>query len=301
MLMKDTGSATANQDSQLGGNPSMDMRSMAKMFWGEEMGLVMPPMLDASATPMTRLLAKGVVTSMVRRMGWNSEKHSTGAATLEIHMDAKAATNMDASSTFRGTLPTRESTATAICFAMKCLDKAAAMEKPPSSSMVTWENMAWKIAFAASGADMRSGWFGWLVSTSTRRTAAKGGTSKAVAKRGMASVAHRRDTNANNAAQLDFSGSSKRSAMSSPRKVPMQSSRKNVLLLAMSHARRPPTWGPASTVAATVRRSMATMSRHTVFLSTLICCRKFWDRDSLAAATSPFSYRIEYKSTSRSM
>eukprot|EP00983_Pelagomonas_calceolata_P040800 1137785-Pelagomonas_calceolata.AAC.7 len=51
--MKDTGSATANQDSQLGGNPSMDMRSMAKMFWGEEMGLVMPPMLDASATPMT--------------------------------------------------------------------------------------------------------------------------------------------------------------------------------------------------------------------------------------------------------
>eukprot|EP00983_Pelagomonas_calceolata_P040802 1137785-Pelagomonas_calceolata.AAC.9 len=44
---------------------------------------------------------------------------------------------MDASSTFRGTLPTRESTATAICFAMKCLDKAAAMEKPPSSSMVT--------------------------------------------------------------------------------------------------------------------------------------------------------------------
>jgi len=41
---------------------------------------------------LTRLLAKGVVTSMVRRMGWKSEKHSTGAATLEIHMEANAAT-----------------------------------------------------------------------------------------------------------------------------------------------------------------------------------------------------------------
>jgi len=52
-LMPDTGSATANQESQLGGWPSMDIRSMAKMFWGDEMGLVMPPMLEARATPIT--------------------------------------------------------------------------------------------------------------------------------------------------------------------------------------------------------------------------------------------------------
>jgi hypothetical protein len=41
----------ANHDSQLGGWLSMDMRSIAKMFCGEEMGLVMPPMLEARATP----------------------------------------------------------------------------------------------------------------------------------------------------------------------------------------------------------------------------------------------------------
>lgn len=29
------------------------MRSMAKMFCGEEIGLVMPPMLEARATPIT--------------------------------------------------------------------------------------------------------------------------------------------------------------------------------------------------------------------------------------------------------
>lgn len=38
-----TGRATANQVSQEGGSPPMDMRSMAKMFWGDEMGDVMPP------------------------------------------------------------------------------------------------------------------------------------------------------------------------------------------------------------------------------------------------------------------
>jgi len=52
-LIQDTGRAMANHDSQLGGSPSMDMRSMAKIFWGEEMGLVMPPILDAKATPIT--------------------------------------------------------------------------------------------------------------------------------------------------------------------------------------------------------------------------------------------------------
>lgn len=48
-------------------------------------------------------------------MGCTSEKHSTGAATLEIHMLAKVATNMEASSTLRGLRPTRDSTATASC------------------------------------------------------------------------------------------------------------------------------------------------------------------------------------------
>jgi hypothetical protein len=49
------------------------------------------------------------------KMGCTIEKHSTGAATLLIHMDANVATNMDASSTLCGRRPTRDSTATASC------------------------------------------------------------------------------------------------------------------------------------------------------------------------------------------
>jgi hypothetical protein len=38
-----TGSATANHASHEGGSPPADMRSIAKMFWGEDIGDVMPP------------------------------------------------------------------------------------------------------------------------------------------------------------------------------------------------------------------------------------------------------------------
>lgn len=65
----ETGSATANHSSHEGGLPSMDMRSMAKMFWGEEMGEVMPPTLEARAMPMTRALPKGWPGSSVLRGG----------------------------------------------------------------------------------------------------------------------------------------------------------------------------------------------------------------------------------------
>ena len=47
---KATGRA-ANQESQEGAFPSMDMRSMANRFWGLLMGLVMPPKLLAMAMP----------------------------------------------------------------------------------------------------------------------------------------------------------------------------------------------------------------------------------------------------------
>jgi hypothetical protein len=47
-----TGSATPNHCSHEGGEPARDMRSMANMFWGDEMGEVMPPRLLASAMPV---------------------------------------------------------------------------------------------------------------------------------------------------------------------------------------------------------------------------------------------------------
>lgn len=46
-----TGRATANQESQEGVLPPRPISWMAKMFCGEEMGLVMPPRLDARAIP----------------------------------------------------------------------------------------------------------------------------------------------------------------------------------------------------------------------------------------------------------
>ena len=47
----ETGKAIANQASQDGAVPSADMRSIAKMFWGLLMGLVIPPKLLARAIP----------------------------------------------------------------------------------------------------------------------------------------------------------------------------------------------------------------------------------------------------------
>ena len=50
---------------------------------------------------MTSALEKGrPCAGTVRRMGCSSEKQSTGAATFVIHIDAKVAVNMLASSTY---------------------------------------------------------------------------------------------------------------------------------------------------------------------------------------------------------
>ena len=57
-------------------------------------------------SPRTRLLAKLWPEGSVRKMGCSSEKHSTGAATLVIHMDANVATSMLAISTYCGLLDT---------------------------------------------------------------------------------------------------------------------------------------------------------------------------------------------------
>ncbi len=72
----------------------------------------------------------------MRRIGSSTEKHSTGAATLVIHIDAKVATNMLAISTACGLALTFPSTQTATRLAMKCFVKALAIANPPSSSMI---------------------------------------------------------------------------------------------------------------------------------------------------------------------
>lgn len=72
------------------------------------------------------------------------EKHSTGAATLLIHILANIATNMLTSRTVLGFVPALLSTRVAIIFAMLYLESAAAMVKPPSNSIMTGVHMAEK-------------------------------------------------------------------------------------------------------------------------------------------------------------
>jgi len=78
------------------------------------------------------------------------EKHNTGAATLLIHILAKAATNMFVISTVRGLVPALLRTKVAILLAMSYFDKAAATVKPPRSNMIVGVHIAAKIYLAAS-------------------------------------------------------------------------------------------------------------------------------------------------------
>ncbi len=78
------------------------------------------------------------------------EKHSTGAATLLIHILAKAATNIFVTRTVRGFVPALLSTNVAILFAISYLDNAAAIVKPPRRSMIVGVHIAAKIYLVAS-------------------------------------------------------------------------------------------------------------------------------------------------------
>ena len=70
------------------------------------------------------------------------EKHNTGAATLLIHMLAISATNMLVSRTVRGRVPALLRTKVAMSLASEYLDNAAAIVKPPRSSMITGVHIA---------------------------------------------------------------------------------------------------------------------------------------------------------------
>lgn len=65
------------------------------------------------------------------------EKQSTGDATLLIHMLRIMATNILVMRTVRGLVPALLRTKVAIIFAIWNFDSAAAIVKPPSSSMMT--------------------------------------------------------------------------------------------------------------------------------------------------------------------
>ena len=75
---------------------------------------------------------------------WMIEKQRTGAATLLIHILANMATNMLVRSTVRGFVPALLRTKVAIILAMLYLESAAAIVKPPRSSIITGVHIAAK-------------------------------------------------------------------------------------------------------------------------------------------------------------
>jgi hypothetical protein len=83
------------------------------------------------------------------------DKQRTGAATLLIHILAKAATNMLVIRTVRGRVPALLRTKVAILLAISYFERAAATVKPPSSSKITGVHMAATINLVASFASSR--------------------------------------------------------------------------------------------------------------------------------------------------
>ena len=75
--MKATGSATANQLSQDTELPPRPISWMAKMFCGDEMGLVMPPRLEARAMPATdhKVVAQVAFSQKIYHNLGNMEPH----------------------------------------------------------------------------------------------------------------------------------------------------------------------------------------------------------------------------------
>lgn len=143
----------------------------------------MPPRLDARAMPSTKALLYVDLDGSVRRIGWISEKHSTGAATFEIHIDAKQATPMYASNTAPGLVPASDRTRDARILSMFCFDSAPARVKPPTSRTIVPVNIWLKMYLLASVAVSRLS--RPSVERSTRRTTTRKGTSSEVANNGM--------------------------------------------------------------------------------------------------------------------
>jgi len=115
---------------------------------------------------------------------WTIEKQRTGAATLEIHMLANMATNIEVTRTVLGFVPALLSTKVAIIFAILYFESAAAMVKPPSKSMMTGVHIAPKTYEAACLDSSRL--CGLSSDRTTRNVTTRNGTSIEVTNNGIA-------------------------------------------------------------------------------------------------------------------
>ena len=174
------------------------------MFCGEAIGEAAPPMLDASAMPRINAFDMSESTGRFRSMGWMMLKQSTGAATLEIHILKNIATNMFVMITVLALVPALLSTNVAIILAMLYFDRAAAIVKPPSNSIMTGVHIEAKTAFVASFASslLYGFWSDLIIPSITTRK----GMRRDVTNKGIGSVAHNKDTKTSMARQFCCSG-----------------------------------------------------------------------------------------------
>jgi len=84
-------------------------------------------------------------------------KHSVGAATLLIHIEAKQATPICINSTKLGFVPARLRILVAMITSIRVLLSAAAMVKPPMRSMIVEVNIWEKMNLQESGRFEESG------------------------------------------------------------------------------------------------------------------------------------------------
>jgi hypothetical protein len=111
------------------------------------------------------------------------DRHNTGAATLLIHMLAKAATNIFVTNTVRGLVPALLRTNVAILFAISYFERAAATVNPPRRSKMTGVHIAATMYLVAALASNRL----WGLSSDriTLKTTHRNGIKREVTNRGM--------------------------------------------------------------------------------------------------------------------
>lgn len=126
-----------------------------------------------------------------------SEKHNTGAATFDTHIEANNETPIIVKSTTDGVVPAFDKIHVDNNLAMLYLDNAAAKVKPPNNNKITEFHIVDNIYFEALGASIAepSSFFKMLQLTIIT------GMNKEVTNNGIVSVAHSNEAPINNAKQ----------------------------------------------------------------------------------------------------
>mmetsp|Transcript_35490 Transcript_35490/g.107198 ORF Transcript_35490/g.107198 Transcript_35490/m.107198 type:complete len:365 (+) Transcript_35490:416-1510(+) len=152
----------------------------AAMFCGEEMGVVMPPMLQEKARPSKSAREYRQSVGMSRNNGFNTSISNKGAVTFESNADKPRPKNMIANMKRKGLPPSRRCKNDAVRHSSWHVVNTELITKPHSTKYKESVNTLAKTRFACS----------CRVPSSTFANTASGGTSSAVPSKGAASKTH---------------------------------------------------------------------------------------------------------------